>query len=104
MDCRGGLTLRLNLALWLHIDRPQASPWVKASTWSCPGKARSSAVKSSSHGALWEAAPNHPRTDRIGQSGAAAHFSGVLGHVDRTLLEALDLLMGDFSIRSVASQ
>ena len=28
------VALRSNLALWLHMNRPQASPWVKASTWS----------------------------------------------------------------------
>jgi hypothetical protein len=28
------ISQNLELARWLHMYRPQASPWVKASTWS----------------------------------------------------------------------
>ena len=47
------------------FSRPQANPWVKASTWSSsvPGKANSSAVKSSSQGAAFGSLTEPPANE-----------------------------------------
>src|SRR5664280_2701137 len=88
-----------NLARWLHMYRPQASPWVKASTlvvvtsWKSQEFGREIFKPRCSLGK-----PHRAAGEQIGlgdQARTLVGFRRILDDVDRTLVEALNQTLAD---------